>query len=508
MKKLIALGVIAFGLTLSAQEPAKVTSQDAMSYNRCSISVIPLLGNTEYDSYVTSWAQGQDFDGKFDYNDISEIRISGTTASDTIGSILVSKRVPKQILDFWLQYDGKQFNNNLLEKRSRYNATDADVLKDKGSKVSTLYANGKPLMKNSFILVAGPTEVKKTETKKGIVYTASVNGYAYLVDLNDEVLTTVWENWLDDEAPAQAKVVYDNLNISLNEAASVKNVTGTDADPVKAINEALYKMFEKLEKKIDKWQVVTSVYQLHPIGAKIGKKEGLKNSDRYAAYRVVEDADGNLVYKRIGYTRATTIADNATDATGESPCSDFYQISGRRNVKEGMFLKQKKDAKISVSISGNIMAYNPINVDVDYLIKTSHKMGLMQYAGISIGGDFGKDEYTGEHAFWIPVSLHYGIGIHPLRWLEVLPNIGVGADYYGMPSLEDSNLDDDSSFMKQVAYFAHGGVKVGFQVWYPVQVFVRADYSYKFAEGEFYAPCDSHKRFNRLSLGAGVKINF
>ncbi|MDE6582278.1 MAG: hypothetical protein K2K47_07115, partial [Duncaniella sp.] len=290
----------------------------------------------------------------------------------------------------------------------------------------------------------------------------------------------------------------------LHEAASVKNVSGTDADPDKAINEALTSMFEKLEKKIDKWQVVTSVYQLHPIGAKVGTKEGLKNSDRYAAYRVVEDADGNLQYKRIGYARATTIADNAADADGESPCSNFYQISGRRNIKEGMFLKQNKDAKFSVSVSGNIWAYNPINVDVDYLIKTNHKGGIMQYAGLSIGADWGKT--MGESAFWIPVSLNYGIGIHPLRWLEILPNIGIGADYYGMP--DDLSDSDDSSFMKQIAYFARGGVKLGFQIWYPVQLFVRADYSYKFSEGEYYLPCDSKDRFNRLGIGAGIKINF
>lgn len=511
LKKFFAISIFILGATsLMAQEnpaqsAAKVTTQDAMSYNRNSITVIPITGMTNYDAYVINWAKGQDFGGKFDYNDITVPPINKITGLDEIQQELLKNSIPKKVVDYWLQYDGNKFSASVLESRALYNATDADVIKDKASRVSSIKENGKPLMKNSFLLVAGPTVVEEKVDKKGKKsYNAKSSGYVYHVDINDEVLETIYQNWLDDEATTENKQAYDGLVIGLESSAFVTGASGTASSPNEAIEKSLGNLFEKLEKKIDKWQVVTSVYQLHPIGAKIGTKEGLKNSDRYTIFRLVESEDNELTYKRVGYVRATKVANNSQVADGNSPCSNFYQISGRRNAKEGMFLKQNKDTHLSVSLSGNFLnSPNYGNVDVDYLIHTTQTLGIMQYAGLSIGGFYGNDE-TGEKAIYLPISLHYGIGIHPLRWIEIMPNIGIGGDVYIRN--DDLGTDDDESFAKKLAYYIHGGVKFGFQVWYPVQIFVRADYSCKIAEGEWYV--NSEKNRFGFSLGAGVRVNF
>ena len=500
-----------------SQAAAKVTTKDAMTYNRNSITVIPISGMTQYDAFVSNWAKGQDFDGKFDYNHIDYPQIGriinpkSKNNLDSIKQILLNYAVPKKVSDYWVQYDGKLFKTGVFEERAIYNKTDADVLKEQASKVSTsLFDLGKELMKNSFLLVAGPTVVSSSTNKKGITtYSASSTGFVYHVDLNDEVLETISQNWLDEEATPNMKKNYDDVVIGLESTATVSGASGEGKTPEEAITNSLNALFEKLEKKVDKWQVVTSVYRLHPIGAKIGTKEGLKNSDRYTIFRLTEDMDGNLNYKKVGYARATRIAENKGIAEGNSPCSDFYQISGRRNAKEGMFLKQNKDTKLNLWVSGNFLknALAPVNVDVDYLIKTSQTLGLMQYSGISIGANFGKQKWDDKTGFWLPVSLHYGLGIHFLRWLELTPNVGVGA-MMPLNAAEDSNNGDDVSFAKKIAYYAHGGVKLGFQVCYPVSIFIRADYSYDFAHGEwweFYEP--KNKPFG-FSLGAGVKINF
>lgn len=517
LKQFLAFGLIcSCAFAGAAQEDpstasAKVTTKEAMSYNRNSITVIPITGMTNYDGIVTSWANKQDFDGKFDYNDIEIPRIGHVNSNslDSIGTVLLNYSVPKRVADYWVQYDGRLFHNHVMETRSMYNATDADVLKDQAAKVESIKYQGRELMKNSFLLVAGPTVVTQQTDKKGRVsYTAKSTGFVYHVDLNEEVLTHIWNNWLDEEATATKKKNYDDLVIGLESTATVSGVIGSGSTPEEAIHTSLNSLFEKLEKKVDKWQVVTSVYEIHPIRAKIGAKEGLKNSDRYTIFRVREDEEGNLQYKKVGFARATDVADNQYIATGNSECSKFIQISGRRNAKPGMFLKQNKDAHMSVSLSGSMLdAYAMGNVDVDYLFLTNRTLGMMHYAGVSIGGYFGDDKFE-EKAVWIPVSLHYGLGIHPLRWLEVQPNVGVGADIYisKADALSTETDTDDESFMKKISYYAHGGVKLGFQVWYPVQLFVRADYAYKFGEGELYIPAKK-ERFG-FSVGAGVRVSF
>ncbi|MDE7450050.1 MAG: hypothetical protein K2M72_07550 [Paramuribaculum sp.] len=505
-KKMLSFAVSALAaISTIAQSPAKVETKDAFDYNRSSLTVIPLVGHGANQQSI-NWADTVSFDGKFDMNVIKYRPVEAGSDVTAIQEQLQEQQIAKLIVNYWLQYNGKSFNTNILEQRARYNATDADVLKDQASKVSMLYTNGKPLIKNSYVMVAGATSLEQKTDKKGRVsYVATADAHVYQVAVDDELLEEIWSNWLDEESTPAMVTKYESLAIAIEPVASVTRKIGTGSTPEAAVQSACNDLLEPLEKKIDKWQVITSVYQRHPLGAKIGKKEGLKNSDRYAAYKVIEDADGELTFKKIAYVRATNISDNAHDASGNTECSNFYQISGR-GIKEGMFLKQKKDLKLSVSLSANPGAYNLANLDVDYLINTQQVMGIMQYAGISIGFDSGKT--LGEKAMWIPVSLNYGIGIHPVRILEILPSVGVGADYYGMPSdIKDAD-DDDSSFTKQIAYFARGGVKLGLQVWYPVQIFIRADYAYKFSEGEFYLPCDSHDRFGKLTFGAGVKVNF
>lgn len=511
MKKIMTLALAA-AVALGASAQAKVQTQEAMDYQRSSVTVVPAQGLT-HGHVVKAWADTVSYGGdKFDHNNVS-LHVSAGNTADSIQAALHQARAGKHIVNYWLQYDGKKFDQQILEQRSRYNATDADVLRDQASKVSMLFTNGKPLMKNSYIVVANPLSIKEKVDKKGNkTYAASVATYVYRVALNDTVLDEVWGMWLDDESTEAAVAQWEATNFDVEYVSHV-TMEGSAKSPEAAVVAACDGALEKLEQKIEKWQVVTSVYQIHPLRAKIGTKEGVRNSDRYAAYKVIEDQDGNLSYKRMAYVRATQVANNTFNAEGESPTSKFYQITGRTNVKEGYFLKQKKDARSSISLSGNLWGYAPVMIDYDYLVHTSQSLGMMQYAGVSLSGDFGKLGEEGQYwlnttdkQFWASISVNYGLGIHFSRFFELTPNIGIGVDYCGA-TLDGDSDEDDSSFAKRLAYYGRGGVKFGFQICYAFQVFVRADYSYRFSEGDWYFDAD-RKRFNKLSAGIGLKYNF
>lgn len=503
-KKLLFAALLFGGVVSYAQEVSKVPAQETFDYNRCAISIISMGGG--------AFTQGIDscefMSGKFDINKIpcTQIPVVGNEIvgkkkqvlkekAEEIRKELLAKNVGKQVLDYWLQYDGNVFNSSLLAKRTRYSKTDADVLNANVDKVNTLNAADKKLIDNSYVVVL-------SESGDG------VDTYVFKAVLNGTVLTEVWNNWLDKDASAANKSFYDNLKVDLEFVYAVNNTyeskgkkgSEKEIDPVATLNSAL----DALERKIDKWQVTSTIFEVNPVAAKIGRKEGLRNSDRYRVFKVVEDESGNLEYKKVGFVRATKVFDNRTDAMGGTDCSKFYKISGK-TMKEGMFLKEKKDLKMSVSVSGVLGGYNYAQVDIDYLLKTQNTLGLMYFTGISIGYHMGDNiDDTDSEVAYIPFSLNGAVAIHPIRILEIMPNFGVGVDYCEL--LDDTSSNNNNSDSKRIAYFAHGGVKVGWQVFYPVQLFVRADYSYKFSQGEWYI--DTPNRFGKLSIGAGVKVNF
>ncbi|MBR5532983.1 MAG: hypothetical protein IKU59_06740 [Bacteroidales bacterium] len=518
-KRLLLLLAGLLPLFAFAQSTEKVAPAPSFDYSRNSLTIISVIddnctygyGQGAIEAFIDSvyYAEGR-YD-KFDFNRIPTEYISTSNTLENVNKALEEKGIGKQVLDYWVQFDGQYFNESLMEKRACYNATDADVLADKSNKVSQIAASGKALMNNSYVVVVGPTSspTQKKNNKGETVYETKYAAHVYKVNFNDTVMTTVWENWLYDGMPEDEfkvqKSVYDNLKVELTHIESVNgSVTIKDKDA------SFYASFgegiSSFDGKIDAWKPVTSVYDKRPLQAKIGKKEGLKNSDRYRGYKVMEDAEGNIEYKPVGYARATKVYDNRTEATGESECSYFYQISGGKNFSEGMIMKEDKDAHVSISVSGAWNGFSYGTIGADYLFHTTRVAGIMQYVGLEIGFDMEKVNLLGDDYLnmYIPIAINYSVGFHPVRWVEIQPYVGIGADYF-MPASEMK--PDDSSFAKQLAYFAHGGLKVGVNVCYPVQVFAKVGYSYKFMEGDYYFSSE-RDRFGTFSIGGGVKVSF
>ena len=152
-KKLLFVAFLFEGVVSYAQEASKVPTQETFDYNRCAISIISMG-----DGAFTQGIDRCEFmSGKFDINKIpcTQIGVVGNEKqrlkekAEEIRKELLAKNVGKQVLDYWLQYDGNVFNSSLLAKRTRYNKTDADVLNANVDKVNTLNAADKKLIGNS-----------------------------------------------------------------------------------------------------------------------------------------------------------------------------------------------------------------------------------------------------------------------------------------------------------------------------------------------------------------------
>lgn len=507
-----------------AQQPeaAKVAKQENLTYSRPSLSLIKITGfkNTQYADLLVDYFSKSE---KFDFNIINTKSVQG---NNDLHSVLMSENVGKQVLFHWLHFDGKGFNSDVLEARSMYNATDQDIILDASKKIADLKYQGRSLMDNSYVMALNLSDLSERHNKKGEItgYSAVVETKVFKVDFNDELLTSVWDNWIDasDTTLTQAEIdkkatFFNNLNVNLDSIAAV-SVSGFGATPEEAVADARDEVFHALEKKIDKWEVVSTIYQKNPISAKIGSKEGLKNSQRFRAFKIVEDENGQVTQKGLGYLRVAKVAKNTAVATGETEeLSTFYQISGGK-LREGMYLKQKNDARMGVSASYNFgrhmtdkTGFSMAELTIDYLLHTSQS-GVMQYTFLTIGYDEASCEIEGYEykGNMLQCSLGYGVGIHPIRPVEIMPYAFIGGDYNLKGA--DESYDNEESFAKKLGYFVGGGAKISFMVAYPVQLFVKADYTYLFSAGEQYINprknSDKVDKGHGFSLSAGFRVAF
>ena len=194
-----------------------------------------------------------------------------------------------------------------------------------------------------------------------------------------------------------------------------------------------------------------------------------------------------------GYVRATKIADNKINASGETPESEFYQISGFK-LTEGAILKQRNDWGLGVGLSYKGGSFDGYYLNLSKLanIKTN---GISQYALANIGLNFYSESKLKENDLYtstasgvnfVNVSIGYGIGIRPfIRYFEFMPYILVGVDNINING-EESETSEESSFGEKIAYTGSAGIKLNMNLKYPLILFGSIDYTMLLYQGELY----------------------
>lgn len=550
MKKLFTSLALCGCLVVSAQEKVRENVQD--DYKRNSLSIIVVDRGDNYDDTVFEAVRSIDLGDKFDLNLIptNRITISGNRAN-TVGGIEVGKAVNasdlgKEILSYWFdrQADGTM-NAKRLEHRGNYNADDQDVLNARAAKVGpeSLGDVGYALINGSYVMILDYSGIKSSKNDKNEVsWSVTTNAYVYQIDYSEDIEAQVIEAWVyeDDtpEAIARKNEAYDKILVGMSPKATVSYTTSAkeaDGGVRAAIVEGYGETLLRLENQIPAWNVTTSIALRNPLRAKIGTKEGVKNRMRFQAYMVKGDRKTGEPYTvSKGYIRATTIADNRGMATGQSTkFTEFYQISGGK-IDEGMTIKQKNDLGMGVSLGYKIGGLAPYNLTVDYLASINTKgfshygllnIGYDMFSGSKIGDKVGKYLDAGDLTgltdggiSYINFGIGYGFGIRPIRHVELMPFIMGGGDYMMNHNDfldEEAGEETEDSFMDKVAWYGNAGLRINFNVKYPLQLFIQADYTLLFVkEGSYYEAFNEllkvgdlgHK--NSFGVMAGVKWTF
>ena len=455
-KLLLMAFVVTMALPAFTQRIVEST-EEFVSYDRNSISVIVTKYNDQYDNTVYSTVSGFSFGSKFDVNNIDTKAVSvrqsrqlpegstsgwgytpdEATASDVLAQ-LNNNNVGKEILNYILNPDAQgRFTREIINARGQWNASDKDYIESKATQVNTMGEDGEKLIAKSYIIVFDLKNPERVETqakdKNGKTYTivtwkgkvgAMVYQIANAKELIADVLNNMWIYEHDSASAADAKKkAYDNLKVRMELVGSA-GVSTSGKELNNVIANAKDQLIKKLEDEIPAWQVTIDCETVTPfITAKIGAKEGVRNGQRYGIYgQVYNRSNDRLEFKRKGYVRATEVADNRRVADGTADSTYFYRISGTATLTGAEILKQRNDFGLGISVNYNYNgsnlaptknrtfgSFSMIDIGLDYLVHI-HKRGFSHYAMVGIGLDkfSGDNLYKGQKEFGT-----YGMEIDP-----------------------------------------------------------------------------------------------
>ena len=491
--------------------------------DRSSLSMIYLDYNDSYSVPISNLFPRFSLDSKYDINKITTecIRVNEKrTKADRYGYYQAPDRT-QDIQAFLNNHNtGKEivsylFNRNSLTgemsteriyERGLYNVSDQNILESRATKrgLEGLKDQGFSLIGNCHLMVVDYAniryEYKKGDDNGDYYWYATPAAYLFKIEWNEELQNKLFDCWIDENTPPterkNKKIAFNKLYIPMKFIIRVTDdsrseCTGIEEQQRKINNggkrkhsndelkeNAFNKMIlmatnylgERIEGKYESFQIQNCVYAIHPIRAKIGKKEGVGVNDRYFVYEHIAKNDHSTKLARKGVVKATThIAENRKIATGNSPTTEFYQIAGGR-LEEGMTLKEKQSYYINLDLGyryGELEGiYAGINTSLYATRATNHYI-MLQVTGW-------------EKA--VTASIDYGFGLRCNNF-EIYPYIGAGLDSF-LKDKDESEADDKAG--KNNAWLAQGGVRFNLNIYYPVQLFGAIEYNYLLSEGENY----------------------
>ncbi len=433
-------------------------------YSRVATTVLftDLTGNASRFNNMMSITDPNKFkEEKFDDNSLVS-NIFKTNAGNSanidsaISSDLSNSKVSNLILEkvFGVTKDGK-FSSEIMQQRGMYSASrdNAMIAATKKIGVEELKNSGYGLISNMYLIVIAPTKVQtmteyynevdeaarkfaantKTEfkpvkrTDEG--YMGSGKAYLYHVRMNDSINMNIYDSYWSEESmklkPDEYSARYNafknaNFPIELIRSFDVVGIgtqcipgasplclgTGARKSDDGLLSELAVSFYDeainKIERKVEAFQVKVRVAEIGPISADVGTKEGLGKSNRYFAYETRENNGGEKYSKRIGAVRVNTVANNsfnASDSVGKvTEKSTFYQYAGGA-IQPDMTLRQKPDLGLS-AFGGISVAPNGVRgvVGLEYLLTNLFEAGPKELY-LKVGASFSSIDNQTTSAF-------------------------------------------------------------------------------------------------------------
>lgn len=388
------------------------------------------------------------------------------------------------------------FNLKLLNDRAQYNATDQDILISQASKRGEAMIKdfGVQLVDNSYVLNIDLSNLEKFDKDGVFGYSATMGFYLYKLNFDDQKINEFYKHWTynDDDATtlAQKKAAFESMDIPVKPFYVKAGISMVSSDMhnnplgVKTFDQLLTGLMQmaydraifQIGKDLENFRVKAKVEAVHPIRAKIGKKEGVNTDNRYFIYEYVYNNKTDAVEPdRKAVVRVDKkVIDNRSKATGSTQeMTEFYQIYGG-TIKEGMLMQQKSDFGLSILSGMEVGGMGGFNISAMY-----RSGGIVGVPALFLVGELAFD--AKQYEMWGDENIgftRWNVGLakgwQMARIFEWMALVGYGEEYAAV-DLVDASLNIDETINIKTGVFKVGA-QLGIQITHNVQLFGKANF--------------------------------
>lgn len=184
------------------------------------------------------------------------------------------------------------------------------------AKVAVQYLPGPAKLAGNIAVKAAEVAAAKT---KG--YFVKTNAYLFKVNWDENIqndfYTKYWSNPADFNANADYQLVYVGKSSKTAGAGMTLNAAKVDALTARGALRATDAAFAALQRDYEDFRPMCSLHEFDgKLGAYIGKKEGIKDGDKFDVFQPEEDKDHNINWKKIGTIKVAkkSVWDNSEGA--------------------------------------------------------------------------------------------------------------------------------------------------------------------------------------------------
>lgn len=561
----------------------------AQEYNRSSVSLMLLEYNDSSDPVIRQIFSTFTWGDRYDKNELPIKNLTRNTPrpsssdpslkSEVLCGLLNRENIGREVIaHLYNRQPSGCMNAEVINRRAAYNKTDREynIIQATAKKGSGMQEGGEQLIANSYIAVYDYDHIQYVQEKPDkegnegdFVWKAKGSLNLFRLVWTDELRTRFYEEcWMDEETPEEEQEALrqrflqfevpvelvtrlesdfsKNTGIREFRKKSRKEQKGQTEAELRAaafhelISTGLHSLTSELEKVYEAFHVKSGVYDVKPLRAKIGRKEGVRTDLRFFMYEYALK-NGEKQRVRKGVIRATNkISDNRKISDGEATPTEFYQIAGKA-AQPGWELEEKKSLGINLQagyqmgnltgitagISGSI--YGRKNLNHYLLLDFTYGLDAYKVKWNDAGGNE-ISEYS-----MLVTNLGYGYGLMKRNW-ELYPYIGFGTNIL-TENTSDNYQDDDvvyverpqkdksvsqnnqaqndgkkENFSDELAWMFNAGIRAAVNVYYPVQVFGALEYSTSIYKGDTYKSLCKHKDIDKATAGIharfGLRICF